>query len=101
LKQFERLIERARAWTRHHWLRALRIREKIRFSEEAFHLMLAGGVGIIGGFVNVVFHKCIELSEMLFLQRVGEPEDLAAYNTTARKIKTIANIATSSPSPGD
>ena len=86
MKQFERLIESARAWARQHWLRALRIREKIRFSEEAFHLMLAGGVGVVGGFVNVVFHKCIELSEMLFLQRVGEPEDLAATSTFWQKL---------------
>jgi CIC family chloride channel protein len=86
LKQLERLIERAREWARQHWRRALRIREKIRFSEEAFHLMLAGGVGVIGGFVNVVFHKCIELSEMLFLQRVGEPEDLAATSTFWQKL---------------
>jgi CIC family chloride channel protein len=86
LKQLERLIERAREWARQHWQRALRIREKIRFSEEAFHLVLAGGVGVIGGFVNVVFHKCINLSEMLFLQRVGEPEDLAAASTYWQKL---------------
>ncbi len=86
LKQLERLIERTRVWARQHWQRALRIREKIRFSEEAFHLMLAGGVGVIGGFVNVVFHKCIELSEMLFLQRVGEPENLAATSTFWQKL---------------
>ena len=85
-KQLERLIESVREWARKHWLRALRIREKVRFSEEAFHLMLAGGVGVIGGFVNVVFHKCIELSEMLFLQRVGEPEDLAATSTFWQKL---------------
>jgi CIC family chloride channel protein len=86
LKQLERLIEKARGWTRQHWQRALRIREKIRFNEEAFHLVLAGGVGVIGGFVNVVFHKCINLSEMLFLQRVGEPEDLAAASTVWQKL---------------
>ncbi|HXD00558.1 MAG TPA: chloride channel protein, partial [Verrucomicrobiae bacterium] len=86
LKQLARLIERARVWARRHWQRALRVREKIRFSEEAFHLMLAGGVGVIGGFVNVVFHKCIDLSEMLFLQRVGEPEDLAATSSFWQKL---------------
>jgi CIC family chloride channel protein len=86
LKQLERLMGKTREWTRQHWQRALRIREKIRVSEEAFHLMLAGGVGVIGGFVNVAFHKCINLSEMLFLQRVGEPEVLAATSTSWQKL---------------
>ena len=56
-----------------HWQRALRIREKLHFSEEAFHLVLAGGVGFIGGFVNVVFHSAIVLSQRIF---VGRTEDI-------------------------
>ena len=31
---------------RRHWQRLLRIRQKIWFSEEAFHLVLAAGVGL-------------------------------------------------------
>ncbi len=34
-----------RDFFRRHWQRLLRIREKLRFSEEAFHLVLAAGVG--------------------------------------------------------
>ncbi len=60
------------ALARRHWQRALRIREKLRFSEEAFHLVLAGGVGVIGGLVNLVFHTCIEISQKLFTNQVGE-----------------------------
>jgi chloride channel protein, CIC family len=86
LKQFERLIDRARAWARQHRQRALRIRDKVRVSEEAFHLVLAGCVGVIGGFVNVAFHKCIDFSEIVFLGRVGEPEDLAATSTNWQKL---------------
>jgi chloride channel protein, CIC family len=91
----ERLVTGVRAWLRQHWQRALRIREKIRFSEEAFHLMLAGGVGVIGGFVNVVFHQGISLSEMLFLQRVGEPSDLAMQSTDWQRllVPTIGGLA--------
>jgi CIC family chloride channel protein len=94
-KQFERLMDQARAWARQHWQRALRIRDKVRISEEAFHLILAGCVGVIGGFVNVVFHKCIDLSEMVFLGRVGEPEDLAAASTWWQKlfVPTIGGAA--------
>ena len=38
-------MEQLHALFQRHWLRALRIREKILFSEEAFHLLLAAGVG--------------------------------------------------------
>src|SRR5438477_2519784 len=40
---------------RRHWQELLRIREKLRLSEETVHLLLAAGVGIIGGLVNLVF----------------------------------------------
>ena len=60
------IMSKVRAFVRRHWQRALRIREKLRFSEEAFHLVLAGGVGVIGGLVNLVFHHCIELSSNCF-----------------------------------
>ena len=59
------------ALARRHWQRALRICEKLRFSEEAFHLVLAGGVGVIGGLVNLVFHTFIEISQKLFTNQVG------------------------------
>ena len=86
MKQFELLMDRVRAWTHQNWQRTLRLREKLLISEEAFHLVLAGCVGVIGGLVNVVFHRCIDLSEIVFLGRVGEPEDLAAASTTWQKL---------------
>src|SRR5579872_9485 len=76
----------ARAFVRRHWQRLLRIREKLWLSEEAFHLVLAGGVGVIGGLVNLVFHNCIELSQRLFLHRAGEPADLAAASSYAVRL---------------
>jgi H+/Cl- antiporter ClcA/predicted transcriptional regulator len=60
-----------------HWRRALRIREKIRFSEEAYHLVLAGGVGVIGGLVNLLFYYSIEGAKHLFLGREGDPVEVA------------------------
>jgi len=62
---------------RRHWQRALRIREKLRFSEEAFHLVLAGGVGVLGGLVNIVFYYCIEPMKLLFLRGPGDPVEVA------------------------
>jgi len=52
---------------RRHWQRLLRIRQKIWFSEEAFHLILAAGVGVIGGLVNVLFFYSTESVKLLFL----------------------------------
>ena len=76
--RLEQLLAKINALARRHWQRALRIREKVRFSEEGFHLVLAGGVGVIGGLVNLGFHTCIELSQRLFLHQHGEPSDIAA-----------------------
>jgi CIC family chloride channel protein len=62
---------------RRHWQRALRIREKLLFSEEAFHLVLAGGVGVIGGLVNLFFYYATESVKALFLRSPGEPSEVA------------------------
>jgi H+/Cl- antiporter ClcA/CBS domain-containing protein len=55
----------------------LRIREKIRFSEEAFHLVLAGGVGILGGLVNLLFYYATESVKQMFLRSPGDPVEVA------------------------
>src|SRR5207253_3121634 len=65
------------AYVRQHWQRALRIREKFRFSEEAFHLVLAGGVGVIGGLVNLFFYYSTESVKQLFFKRPGDPVEVA------------------------
>jgi len=62
---------------RRHWQRALRVREKLRFSEEAFHLVLAGGVGVIGGLVNLVFYYATESVKYFFSRHPGRPEEVA------------------------
>ncbi len=62
---------------RRHWQRALRIREKLRFSEEAFHLVLAAGVGVIGGLVNLFFYYATESVGNLFMRYPGEPAEVA------------------------
>jgi H+/Cl- antiporter ClcA/predicted transcriptional regulator len=72
-----RVIGRFHELFRRHWQRALRIRERLRFSEEAFHLLLAGGVGIIGGLVNLFFYHATELAGRLFLRQSGELVEVA------------------------
>ena len=66
-----RVVARARAFFRRHWQRALRWREKFVFKEEAFHLVLAGIVGIIGGLVNLFFYYAVHLVQP------GDPVEFA------------------------
>ena len=66
----------------------MRIRERIRFSEEAFHLLLAGGVGVIGGLVNIFFYYATESTRMLFLRRPGEPSEVAELMDRWQRVLT-------------
>ena len=67
----QKVVEEARAFFRKHWRRALRIRERMRFSEEAFHLLMAGGVGVIGGLVNIFFYYATDLVRLVCLRQPG------------------------------
>jgi H+/Cl- antiporter ClcA/CBS domain-containing protein len=71
------IVGRVHGFFRRHWQRALRIREKMRFSEEAFHLVLAGGVGVLGGLVNLFFYYATESVKTLFLRAPGDPVEVA------------------------
>src|SRR2546430_11290253 len=62
---------------RRHWQELLRIRETLRLSEETVHLLLAGGVGIIGGLVNLVFHLCIDTLKEVALRHQGDFVEIA------------------------
>ena len=65
------------AFLRRHWQRLLRIREKFLFSEAAFHLVLAGGVGVIGGLVDLFFYYATESVKLFFLRRPGDIVEVA------------------------
>ena len=73
LKQF---LPAAQIFLRRHWQRLLAIREKIRFSEEAFHLVLAGGIGVIAAFVNLLFYKCIDGVQLIAFGHAGDIVEL-------------------------
>ena len=73
---------------RRHWQRALRIREKLHFSEEAFHLVLAGGVGVIGGLVNLFFYYATSSVEFLFFRQTGEPAEVAEMMVRWERVVT-------------
>jgi len=81
LRQVEQVVRR-------HWQRALKIRETLRFSEEAFHLLLAGGVGVIGGFVNLCFFYAHEWVKLLFFRRPGDPIEVAEMMVPWQRVLT-------------
>lgn len=62
---------------RDHWERFLRIRQKLRISEETFHLILAGVVGVIGGLTNLLFYFCSRGLVALGFGRSGDLVDVA------------------------
>jgi CIC family chloride channel protein len=70
-KTFEGVLATARAYLRRHWRSALRVRQKLLPSEEALHLLLAGGVGVIGGLINLIFYWAVEGAQSLFSGRLG------------------------------
>lgn len=76
-KTAEPYLVKIQEFVRTHWQRILGIREKIRFSEEAFHLVLAGIVGVIGGVTNLVFHYCIRLEQILIFGVARDPVSTA------------------------
>ena len=72
---------RARQWLRRDWRKIIRRdwrqlltwRGKIQFSEEAFHLIMAGVVGVMGGLVNLLFYYGIESAKWIFNRKLDDP----------------------------
>ncbi len=73
-----------------HWQRALRIRQRIRFSEEAFHLLLAGGVGVIGGLVMIFFYYATESVRLFFMHRSGDVGEVGELMRPWERVVTPA-----------
>ena len=80
-KTLERAVAPVRALIRRHWPRALRLRERFHLSEEAENLALAGGVGVIGGLINLAFNLAFETVKLLALGQSGDLVDVAKYLT--------------------
>lgn len=62
---------------RRYWQSALHWREKLVFKEEAFHLMLATIIGVIGGSVNLFFFYAGEAVQRVFLPQPIDPAQAA------------------------
>ena len=72
-----RMVSAGRALLRRKWQRALALRERIVFSEEAFHLLLAGIVGVLGAVTNLVFYLALESVKYLALGSTGDLTEIA------------------------
>jgi len=71
------LLDRAHVFFRKHWRKALIIRDRLRLSEEAFHLLLATLIGIIGALTNLTYHTLSQLTKWLVLGRSGDLLEIA------------------------
>jgi chloride channel protein, CIC family len=57
--------------------RALEIREWIRLNEETLHLIVAGGIGVIGGLTNYAFFLLVDLIMQFALHGRGDVVEIA------------------------
>jgi chloride channel protein, CIC family len=83
------LVAKAQEFLRRHWQRALQLREKLVLKEEAFHLVLAGFVGVLGALVNLFFYYAVHLIQP------GDPVEVAERlsNWERVSITTVGGLA--------
>jgi CIC family chloride channel protein len=88
-------VKRARNFFRRHWQGALHWREKLVFKEEAFHLLLAAVIGVIGGCVNLFFFYAGEMVQRLFLPQPIDPVRAAEMFATWQRlaVPTLGGLA--------
>jgi CIC family chloride channel protein len=90
-----RAAARVRHFFRRNWQAALLWREKLIFKEEAFHLMLAGVIGVIGGLVNFFFFYAGEMVQRLFLPQPVDPVKAAEMFAPTQRllVPTLGGLA--------
>ena len=67
---------------RRHWRRALIIRDRFWLSEDALHLFLAAGVGVLGGVANLSY---LWLNRLIQWSALGDPGELLEVARAAPK----------------
>src|SRR5882672_7257796 len=78
LSKLHRGLKLSRLFVRRHWRGALVWRQRLRLSEEAFHLLLASAVGLIGGVASLAYHLLSQLAKWALLHDAGDIADTAA-----------------------
>ena len=69
---------------RRHWQTALALRDRVRLSEEAFHLIIAAGTGLIAGLVYAGFHGANSLLQWLAWGETGQFLDIVKHQPAWR-----------------
>jgi len=87
-KALQRFLALLISFLHRHWIQALKIRERIRFSEETFHLVLAGIIGVIGGLVNLLFYLCTRGVALLLFGESGDVAQIAEHIGPWQRILT-------------
>ena len=77
LKTWEKLSATAHHIFRRHWERILIIRDWLSLSEEAFHLVLAGTVGVMGGLTNWFYYWATQFFQWSVLSQPGDLIEIA------------------------
>jgi CIC family chloride channel protein len=73
----QRLLRAGREFFWLHWRRVLVWRDRLRLSEEAFHLIIACVIGVIGGLTNLAYHATNQLIRLVVLSRQGDLPEIA------------------------
>src|SRR5687767_9677712 len=70
--RWQKVTSSLQSFFRRHWQRALIIRNYLRLSEEAFHLILAALIGVAAGLINYIYYACNYLLQLTVLQETGD-----------------------------
>lgn len=70
--RWQRFTSSLQSFFRRHWQRALIIRNWLRLSEEAFHLILAALIGVAAGLINYIYYACNYLLQLALFQETGD-----------------------------
>ena len=77
LMNVQRVVAAGRAFFGRHWQRALIIRGRLRLSEDAFHLLLATLIGVMGAVTNLIYYSVSQLTRWLVLNQRGDVTEIA------------------------
>ena len=67
-----KMLALAHRYIRRHWRGVLILRDRFRVNEEAFHLLLAGLVGLGGGLIHLAYHSLNQLIQLGLFGQTGE-----------------------------
>jgi CIC family chloride channel protein len=76
-RTWDELGAAAGAFVAQRWPRLLALRERLRLSEDAFHVILAVLIGVVAGLANFLFFLGTESAKWLTLGRSGDLAEIA------------------------